>query len=92
VNTGAYTAAVGKAGRTGRPRGDTLDRDKVVAAARGLATHGLGTLTMARVAGSLGVTTMAVYRHVRDKDELLDFVLDAVYAEIPLPGDDLPWD
>src|SRR5687767_5102017 len=78
--------------RTGRPRGATLNQEQVVAAARQLASAGLGTLTMARVAAVLGVTPMAVYRHVKDKDELLSLVLDSVYSEVVEPPTDLPWE
>src|SRR5438309_1269954 len=78
--------------RIGRPRGATLNQAQVVAAARQLASGGLGTLTMARVAAVLGVTPMAVYRHVKDKDELLALVLDAVFAEVVVPPGDLPWE
>src|SRR5947208_1225228 len=78
--------------RIGRPRGATLTQAQVVTAARQLASGGLGTLTMARVAAVLGVTPMAVYRHVKNKDELLTLVLDAVYAEVVVPPADLPWE
>jgi AcrR family transcriptional regulator len=79
-------------GRVGRPRGATLDQRQVVEAARQLASGGLKGLTMARVAGLLGVTPMAVYRHVKDKDELLELVLNDVFGEVVLPDEGLPWD
>jgi AcrR family transcriptional regulator len=45
-------------------------------------------LTMAAVAKRLGpFTPMALYRHVLSKDGLIDLMLDAVTAEIPLPAE-----
>lgn len=54
--------------------------------------EGLETLTMRRLAAFLGVDPMAAYRHLPNKEALLDAVLDEVLAEIALnavpPG---PW-
>jgi AcrR family transcriptional regulator len=47
--------------------------------------EGIGALTMRRVAGELGSSPMAIYRHVRDKDELLVLLLDRLAAELPRP-------
>lgn len=75
--------------RPGRRPG--LSLDGIADAAIGLAdAEGLGGVSMARVAGSLGVTTMALYRYVDGKDELLALVYDRVMAVPPLP-DDGPW-
>ena len=40
---------------------------------------------MRRVADALGSSPMAIYRHVRDKDELLVALLDRLAAELPRP-------
>lgn len=66
-----------------RPRvGLTLDR--IVQAAIALADHeGLEAVSMARVAERLQFTTMALYRHVRSKDELLVFMLDVAIRPPP---------
>ncbi|MFJ4985782.1 TetR/AcrR family transcriptional regulator [Streptomyces sp. NPDC088732] len=76
-----------------RRRQSPLDRDDIVRAAVEVADEGgAQALTMAAVAGRLGpYTPMALYRHVLSKDGLVDLMLDAVTAEIPLPdapGDD----
>ncbi|HYQ74456.1 helix-turn-helix domain-containing protein [Cellulomonas sp.] len=42
---------------------------------------GLAAVSMARVAERLGVTTMALYRYVSSKDDLLAVMLDAALAE-----------
>jgi AcrR family transcriptional regulator len=58
----------------------------VIAAARAIVDRdGIETLTMRRVAGELGSSPMAIYRHVRDKDELLVLLLDQLAAELPSP-------
>jgi AcrR family transcriptional regulator len=61
-----------------------LDLDDLVAAGVALADeHGLAALTMRRVADRVGVAVMSLYTYVADRDELLDLVLDAVYAQMP---------
>jgi AcrR family transcriptional regulator len=46
---------------------------------------------MRSLARSVGAEAMSLYRHVRDKDDLLDDLVDLVYAEIPLPDPGTPW-
>lgn len=55
-----------------------LTADAIVEAAMRVAdTAGLEAVSMARVAAELGVTTMALYRHVASKDELLQLMWNA---------------
>ncbi|MCX4983581.1 TetR/AcrR family transcriptional regulator C-terminal domain-containing protein [Streptomyces sp. NBC_00572] len=62
-----------------------LTRREVVDAALGLAdAEGLHTLTMRRVATTLGVSTMTLYRHVPGKPELIRLMTDAACGEVPL--------
>lgn len=49
-------------------------------------TEGLRAVSMARVAEALGVTTMALYRYVSSKDELLGLMYDAALGDEPGPG------
>ncbi|GIJ51167.1 TetR family transcriptional regulator [Virgisporangium aliadipatigenens] len=66
-----------------------LSVDRIVAAAVEIADkEGLGPLSMARVAERVGVTTMALYRHVRSKDDLLILMMNAVSAGAPVYPDD----
>ncbi|CAO5258545.1 TetR/AcrR family transcriptional regulator [Frankia sp. AgKG'84/4] len=52
-----------------------LSVDAIVAAAIELAdAEGLEAVSMARVAGALGFTTMSLYRHIASKDELLQLM------------------
>ena len=43
--------------------------------------EGLEAVSVCRVASELGVTPMALYRHVRDKNDLYNAMLDAVIAD-----------
>jgi AcrR family transcriptional regulator len=52
---------------------------------------GLETFSMRGLAQELGVVPMALYKHVANKDELLDGMLDIVFSEIELPCEDLEW-
>lgn len=68
-----------------RPRRRPLDREQVVRAALALLDEvGLDELTMRRLAERLGIQAASLYRHVRDKQELLILLADEITAEIPL--------
>jgi AcrR family transcriptional regulator len=70
--------------RRGRPA--RLSRAAVTDAARAIVERdGIEALTMRRVARELGSSPMAIYRHVRDKDELLILLLDRLAMELPRP-------
>lgn len=77
--------------RPGRRPGLTL----AGIAAAGVAVadeDGLDGVSMAKVAERLGVTTMALYRYVAGKDELLALMFDtALRAPEPAPDADGPW-
>lgn len=46
--------------------------------------EGLGAVSMTRIAATLGVTTMALYRYVSSKDDVLALMADAA---VPVPGE-----
>ncbi|HEX5246274.1 MAG TPA: TetR/AcrR family transcriptional regulator C-terminal domain-containing protein [Gaiellaceae bacterium] len=70
-----------------------LNRDRVVRAAVRLADKGgIESLTMRRLGQSLGVEAMSLYNHVRNKDDLLDGIVDLVLDEIELPAADGNWE
>jgi AcrR family transcriptional regulator len=52
---------------------------------------GLEAFSMRGLAQELGVVPMALYKHVANKDELLDGMVDIVFSEIELPPADLDW-
>ncbi|MFI2609515.1 TetR/AcrR family transcriptional regulator [Kitasatospora sp. NPDC018619] len=67
-----------------------MSREEVVATARRIVDEeGVGRLTMRRLATEVGSTPMALYHHVRDKEELLVLLLDD-YAERALRPTALP--
>ena len=65
-----------------------LTRDRVVAAGLELAdAGGTESVTMRRVGERLGVEAMSLYKHVANKEDLLDGMVDAVFGEIDVPRD-----
>src|SRR5690348_3935164 len=66
----------------------TLSEDDVVAAALRLTRRvGLAGMSMRALADELGVTTMAAYYHVPNKEALLDLVANAVLNGVQIPAD-----
>lgn len=60
-----------------RGRPPRISRAEILDAARRIVDEeGAGKLTMRRLAGEVGSTPMALYHHVRDKEELLLLLLD----------------
>ncbi|GAA3291286.1 hypothetical protein GCM10020295_07730 [Streptomyces cinereospinus] len=49
------------------------------------ASEGLSAVSMSRVAADLGASTMALYRYLASKDELLVLMMDAIYQTPPSP-------
>ena len=69
-----------------------LNRERVLVTAVALADRdGADALSMRRLANELDVVPMALYKHVANKDELLDGMLDVVVAEIDPPLTDADW-
>src|ERR1700756_2059319 len=69
-----------------------LSRPLVLQAAVALADEdGFDGFSMRGLAQELGVVPMALYKHVANKEELLDGMVDVVFSEIELPSDDLDW-
>jgi len=63
-----------------------------VAAAVELADRdGIESISMRRLAHELSVEAMSLYTHVRNKNDLLDGMADAVISEIPLSVDRADW-
>jgi AcrR family transcriptional regulator len=62
----------------GRKRSGVTVDDVVAAAIDIVDREGVDALTIRRVADACGLSPMGLYRHVRDKDDLLDRVVDAV--------------
>lgn len=74
------------------PRRVPLSRDRVLSAAVVLADQiGIESLSMRRLAEVLGVVPMALYKHVANKEELLDGMIDVVVGEIDPPVHGADW-
>ena len=70
---------------------ERLRRERILATAVALADGGgVDSISMRRIAQELGVVPMALYKHVANKDELLDGMIDVVVGEIdpPIAGAD----
>ena len=79
-------------GETGDGRRAQLTRQRVVGAAVELADReGIESISMRGLAQELGVEAMSLYTHVRNKNDLLDGMADAVISEIPLSADAAGW-
>jgi AcrR family transcriptional regulator len=74
------------------PERTPLSRERVLLAAVTVAdAGGLAGLTIRSLAHELGVKPMSVYHHVANKDEILDGIVDLVFAEIELPAAGGDW-
>ena len=69
-----------------------LNRERVLRAALAYADeNGIGSLTMRKLGDNLGVEAMSLYNHVANKAELLDGMIDLVFAEIDQPAGKSGW-
>ncbi|MFD0318259.1 TetR/AcrR family transcriptional regulator [Streptomyces flavalbus] len=80
----------GRRRTTARP---PLSRERVIRTAVAVADEkgSVAALTMRAVAQRLGVEAMSLYHHVAGREEILDGMVDAVFAEIDLPPHDGDW-
>jgi AcrR family transcriptional regulator len=75
-----------------RPRRDPLTRDRVIdAALRIMDQDGLEAVTMRRLGRELGVEAMSLYGHVRDKEDILDGVTEAIMSRFLFPAATGDW-
>jgi AcrR family transcriptional regulator len=71
---------------------EPLSRERILRAAVALADQGgVESLSMRKIAQELGVVPMALYKHVANKDELLDGLVDVVIGEIDPPLQGVDW-
>jgi AcrR family transcriptional regulator len=69
-----------------------LTRDRILEAGLALAdSEGVEAVTMRRLGEVLGFEAMSLYRHVANKDDLLDGMLDLVLTEWQLPEGEGDW-
>ena len=81
-----------KRAKSRRAARTALSRERILRAALKQAdAGGLDALTMRSLAEVLGAAPMALYRHVANKDDLVDGLVDLVFAEIDLPSARAGW-
>ena len=69
-----------------------LTRQRVIEGAVALADEvGIHPLTIRALAERLGVKPMALYHHVAGKEQIIDGMVDHVFAEIALPPEGMEW-
>ncbi len=69
-----------------------LTRERILRAALTQAdAGGLEELTMRRLAEVLGAAPMALYRHIANREDLVDGLVDLVFEEINLPPSGVDW-
>ena len=74
-----------------KPR-SPLTKDRVLKAAIRLADKGgIDSLSMRKLGQELGVEAMSLYNHVKNKDEVLDGIVEAVVREVEVPSADVDW-
>jgi TetR/AcrR family transcriptional regulator, tetracycline repressor protein len=83
--TDGTSAPRGARQRRGLTRGQIVERALEIGD-----REGLDAVSVRRVAAELGVTSMALYRHVKDKNDLFSAMLDAVMADVDLTVGILP--
>jgi hypothetical protein len=69
-----------------------LTTDRILRAAVDLVDRkGLDALTMRRLGTELGVEAMSLYKHVANKEAILDGIVEIVLGEIELPSEGAEW-
>jgi AcrR family transcriptional regulator len=75
------------------PARQPLTRERILQAGlRLIDQQGLEAFTMRKLAQELGVDPMSIYRHVENKDALLDGVAEVLWGEVELPGSEVGWE
>ena len=71
----------------------SLTRERILQAGLQLIDQqGLEAFTMRKLAQELGVDPMSIYRHVENKEALLDGVAEVLWEEVELPGSETSWE
>lgn len=67
----------------------SISREEIIQAAVGIVeAGGYEDMSIRNLAAQLGISPMALYRHIRDKDDLLDEVVDILLAQVWRPAVD----
>jgi len=69
-----------------------VTRDRALQVAVALAdAGGIDSLSMRKLARELGIEAMSLYYHVKNKEDILDGMVDIVFDEIEVPGPGVRW-
>jgi AcrR family transcriptional regulator len=69
-----------------------LSRERILSTALALADKdGLDSVSMRQVAQGLGVEAMSLYKHVANKDDILDGLVELVVAKMSVPSANTEW-
>jgi len=75
-----------------RTKKKPLSREKILLHAVRLADRdGVAKLSMRSVAETLNVEAMSLYNHIKNKDDLLNGMVDVVVSEFEHPAATVPW-
>ena len=78
--------------QVGQTEPTRLSRERVLRTAVEYADrHGLGALSMRKLADELGAGAMSLYHYVPNKTDLIDGMIDIVFSEIELPSPEDEW-
>ncbi len=70
----------------------TLTPERVIEGAVRLADRiGVDALTIRKLADEIDAKPMTIYHHVPSKEAIIDGMVDAVFAEVDLPPEELDW-
>jgi AcrR family transcriptional regulator len=85
-DTGLRSPGSGPSDQPKRSRREPLTRERIIQASlRLMDEEGLDSVTMRRIGRELGVEAMSLYNHVRDKEDILDGIVEQVLAEFRIP-------
>lgn len=74
------------------PRGTKLSKESIVDAAfKYVDEHGIENLSMRNLAAVLHVKAMSLYNHIKNKDELIDELVEQLVSKIEIPVIDDTW-
>ena len=78
--------------KKGVPSRVPLSRERVLRAAIALADEsGIESVSMRRLGRELGVEAMSLYRHVANRDEVLNGIIEMVISEVEVPAQGAEW-
>ncbi|MEM7183809.1 MAG: TetR/AcrR family transcriptional regulator C-terminal domain-containing protein [Spirochaetota bacterium] len=70
----------------------SLNKTKIIESAFQLVeANGLESLSMRKLSELLGVKAMSLYNHIKNKEEIIDTLIDEVIGKMQCPDSNLPW-